>query len=323
MSTPSEHASNAAASQQPANARGAVDLSALGAHQGGQAGMSQQAAQQQAAQGPVLGQWSVDLDEAAFQDMVQASSRVPVLLAVTNERVPGGAQLRQDLVQAVDAQRGRLVLGFVDPDTQPRVAQALQIQEIPAVLAVLAGRPMPVFAGPADATAIAGVIQELLQVAVQQGMAGAVPPLNQGADEQAAAPSRFANAESLAGEQKFDEAASVYEAALRQNPGDDEAAVGLHRVRLLQRVAGMDAQLVRSNAAQNSDDVRAQTDVADLDVVGGHVEDGFRRLISYIASHFDDSREQARAHLVELFGVVGHQDPRVISARGKLANALF
>jgi len=319
-----------AAPSQPASSRGAVDLAGLaqgglsapaqgGAPAGAAAGKPGQSGQ--GAQGGAPGRWSVQVDEALFQELVQLSTRVPVILAVSNDRVPGGENLSADLVAAVEAEQGRLVLGLVDPDAQPRVAQALQVQQMPAVLAVLGGRPMPLFVGVVEADQIAALIKELLGVAVQQGMAGTVPPLN--AEAESSAPSRFAEAEELVAQQRYDEAAAAYQSALDENPGDDEAAIGLHRVKLLQRVSGMDAADVRSAAADAPENLQAQVDVADLDVVGGHVEDAFARLIGFIGRHHDDQREPARAHLVELFGVVGQQDPRVAKARARLASTLF
>jgi putative thioredoxin len=63
--------------------------------------------------------------------------------------------------------------------------------------------------------------------------------------------------------------------------------------------------------------------VADLDLLGGHVADAFSRLIDTVRTTFGEDREAARAHLVELFSVVGSDDPRVGKARLSLANALF
>ena len=68
---------------------------------------------------------------------------------------------------------------------------------------------------------------------------------------------------------------------------------------------------------------RSRSAVADLDVLGGHVEDAFARLVRFIALHPGDDRETARAHLVDLYTVVGADDPRVHASRRKLASALF
>lgn len=63
--------------------------------------------------------------------------------------------------------------------------------------------------------------------------------------------------------------------------------------------------------------------VADLDLLGGHVEDAFNRLVSFIARSSDPERTRAREHLIGLFGAVGNDDPRVLAGRRNLASALF
>ncbi|MGO1320522.1 MAG: co-chaperone YbbN [Galactobacter sp.] len=302
--------------QQPASSHGAVDLSSLGAESA-----AATAGQGGGVVSTAPGKWAVQVDEQLFQEVVQLSTRVPVILAVTNARVPGGDQLRSDLVAAVEAEAGRMVLGLVDPDQQPRVAQALSVQQIPAVFAVLGGRPMPLFTGPVDRTQIEALLKELTQVAVQQGMAGSVPPLNAEAD--GSEPSRFAEAEAALAADDFDAAAAIYRLALDENPGDDEAATGSRRVELLRRVHGFEAAAVRTRAAEAPDDLQAQLDVADLDVVGGHVEDAFRRLTQFVARQQGETKDAAREHLVDLFAVVGNHDPRVVKARPRLASALF
>jgi putative thioredoxin len=63
--------------------------------------------------------------------------------------------------------------------------------------------------------------------------------------------------------------------------------------------------------------------VADLDLLGGHVEDAFLRLIDLVKATGGDDRERVRTHLLELFAVVGPHDERVRKARGSLMSALF
>jgi putative thioredoxin len=69
--------------------------------------------------------------------------------------------------------------------------------------------------------------------------------------------------------------------------------------------------------------VDAQLAVADLDVLGGQVQDAFDRLIDVIRSTAGPERERVRVRLVELFEVVGAEDPRVPAARRALASALY
>ncbi|WP_257879820.1 tetratricopeptide repeat protein [Kocuria flava] len=92
---------------------------------------------------------------------------------------------------------------------------------------------------------------------------------------------------------------------------------------LLQRVMPLDAAAVRAEAAAAPDDVDAQLRVADLDVSGGHVEDAFRRLLELVRRTAGQDRDTVRRRLLELFDVVGGEDPRVVAARGALMRALF
>ncbi|MEJ7744893.1 MAG: tetratricopeptide repeat protein [Nocardioidaceae bacterium] len=87
--------------------------------------------------------------------------------------------------------------------------------------------------------------------------------------------------------------------------------------------AGVDASRARAGAAEQPDDVASQTLVADLDLLGGDVDEAFSRLIELVRRSAGDERDAARKHLVEMFNVVGDEDPRVLKARQSLANALF
>ena len=107
------------------------------------------------------------------------------------------------------------------------------------------------------------------------------------------------------------------------NPADVEAAGGLAIAKVMQRTQGVDLNEARAAAAENPDDVDAQTMVADLDMLGGHVEDAFNRLIDLVRRTAGDERNQAREHLLALFGAVGNDDPRVLRGRQNLASALF
>jgi putative thioredoxin len=57
--------------------------------------------------------------------------------------------------------------------------------------------------------------------------------------------------------------------------------------------------------------------------VGGHVEDAFGRLVDTVRRTAGDDRDTARLRLLELFEVVGPEDPRVAAARTALARVLF
>ncbi len=114
----------------------------------------------------------------------------------------------------------------------------------------------------------------------------------------------------------------AYRNVLLDDPGNEEAKLGLAQAELLERVQGLDPQAVRRDAAEKPADAAAQIAAADLDLVGGHVEDAFGRLIDTVRRTAGDDREAVRVRLLQMFEVVGGEDPRVVAARRALARAL-
>jgi putative thioredoxin len=121
----------------------------------------------------------------------------------------------------------------------------------------------------------------------------------------------------------LDAAAAAYRSLLDQAPADVEARAGLGQVELLRRTQDLDPTTVHAQAARSPDDIAAQLQAADLELLGGQVQEAFNRLIEVVRRTNGDERNQAREHLVQLFELVGNEDPHVIKARTALANALF
>ncbi|MGH3425295.1 MAG: tetratricopeptide repeat protein, partial [Nocardioidaceae bacterium] len=151
---------------------------------------------------------------------------------------------------------------------------------------------------------------------------GAVPDQEEDTEEPAEDP-RFAEADEAFATGDFDAAIAAYQAVLTANPADVEAAERLAGVKLMQRTKDADLDAARAAAADRPEDLDAQMLVADLDVSGGHVEDAFGRLIDVVKRASGDDRERVRQRLLDLFTIVGTEDPRVATARRALASALF
>ena len=294
--------------------RGAVDLSAL-ANQGPEATQSAPAA---------AASWTTNLDQGAFEQFVGMSQQVPAIVSLGSPRVQVSVDLDATLRKLVDAKGGKFILGLVDAETYPQIAQAFQAQQIPMVVALIKGQPVPLFQGPAAEEQIVQVFAQLEQLAVQQGMSGTAPAFSGEAqqDEPELPPLHQKAVDAIdAGDYAAAEAA--YLEALNEKPNDKDAQIGVYQVRLLSRTHTLDLAKTRDKAAQNPDDIAAQLDVADLDVVGGHVEDAFGRLVSLISRLADEDRERVRRRLIELYAVIGNNDPRVAASRQKLARVLF
>ncbi|MEW1956188.1 tetratricopeptide repeat protein [Kineococcus sp. NPDC059986] len=304
------------------NLRGAVDLGALAARNTRREEVARRAADPEAA-GPAS-PFVVDVTEETFADLVQSSVQVPLVLDLWAEGYDTGAEALQALAEEY---AGAFLLGRIDAQAEPGLAQSLvqslQARAIPLVAAIVKGQPIPLFTGSyPSAEEIRPVLEEVLRVAEANGVTGRVEGAVQGEAEPAAPP---LHAEALAAVEAgdFDAATAAWNKALAQDPRDAEATEGLARVGVLRRVAGVDLQEARAAAAAAPDDVAAQIVVADLDLVGGHVEDAFGRLLGIVQRTVGDDRDAARTHLVDLFAVVGASDPRVVTARQALTRALF
>lgn len=273
-----------------------------------------------------------ELTDQNWEAAMQLSSVVPVIVELWAEWAEPSAKLGPLLERLVRAQQGKFALGKVNADQNPQLVQAFQAQSVPFVVALVAGRPVQLFQGEAQEEQIQEVFRQLQQLAQSQGVTGTVnaPDLSAAAAESEAQEvqedpvnpeHKAALAAIEAGD--FALAATEYEGVIKRNPRDDEARAALAQVKLLDRLQGHTTESVRQAAAANPEDVQAQLLVADLDVSGGHVEDGFLRILDLFANAQGDEREQIQTRLLELFEVVGVTDPRVVAARRQLANLLY
>lgn len=319
--------------------RGAVDLSALRrpgaagagrgpARPGGPAGGDQGSRPPSATAGSVAQGYVVDADEANFQQLVSASVRYPVVMLLWSPRQPQSVELSDQVAAVIRSYEGRLQLARINVDTNPALVQAFVQGQLPMCVAFLQGQPVPLFGDPQPDEVLRQLFDQLVQVAIQSGVTGRVPA---GPDDTVAAvpeepaelPETLQRAYDAIDAGDYKAAAAAFHQALADNPKDEEARVGLAQVDLLRRTDGVDPQAVRAQAAAQPDDVTAQLAVADLDVLGGHVEDAFRRLIDTVRITAGDERTVVRDRLLELFAVVGASDARVVAARKALTAALF
>jgi putative thioredoxin len=272
--------------------------------------------------------YAVTLTEQNFQAELESSLNAPVVLVFYSpSRMPASAQLADDLETLSDEFEGRFLLGKVDVDANPQLAQALQVPSVPLVALVLQGRLAPLLQDAPPLEELRQIVTQVLQAAAAQGVTGRHQPRANGAPpaegEEPEIDPRYAPAQDALADGDIDRAVAEYQKLVDANPADSEAAAGLAMAKVLQRTASVDAAAARTAAAERPDDVDAQTLVADLDLLGGHVEDAFSRLVDLVRRTSGDERDQARTHLLGLFAAVGNEDPRVLKGRQQLASALF
>ncbi|MDX2621651.1 tetratricopeptide repeat protein [[Kitasatospora] papulosa] len=274
----------------------------------------------------------IDVDEAGFEtDVLQRSTEVPVVIDFWAEWCEPCKQLGPLLERLAVEYNGRFLLAKVDVDANQMLMQQFGVQGIPAVFAVVAGQALPLFQGAAPESQIRETLDQLIQVGEERfGLTGIVVDASAGDADSAPAEApagpydaQLETAAQALDANDFDGAVRAYRSVLADDPVNTEAKLGLAQAELLGRVAGLDPQKVRTEAAENPVAPAAQMAAADLDLVGGHVEDAFGRLVETVRRNFGDDRDAVRVRLLELFEVIGPDDPRVTAARTALARVLF
>ncbi|WP_419497890.1 tetratricopeptide repeat protein [Bifidobacterium pullorum] len=303
---------------------GAVDLEALKHQVTAEPG--------QAGGAPAAGGYVIDTTENTFQAMVQTSATFPILLLLwlpTDDRL---FPMAKALGDAVNAMNGQLQLSRIDVASFPAVAQAFGVQGAPALFALINGRPMPLLQGlPSDREMqqiVDEVLPKIVQVAQQAGVTGTAPYSGDPDTEQTPSPEQTVppeheQAHRLAMEGDYAGAAAAYDKVLEADPNDALAARERAKALLLARSADADVREVRAAAADHPEDVDAQMAVADIDMIGGQIQDAFDRLLDYLAAGHRDQMETVRVRLLEYFAIPDPSDERLKRARRRLATLMY
>lgn len=285
--------------------RGAVDLGALARSNAAAAQRAAQPAPAQPANANVI-----DVTEATFQtDALQRSMTTPVVLDFYVQSTAPHQQFSPLLAQLAAESDGAWVLGRVDIEANPRLAQMFRIQNIPFVVALVGGQPIDAFNQVLPEPHLRQWIDAVLKAA--------------GVEVEHPEDPRLLAADDAMADGDLDAAEAAYRKILDETPNDAVAESGLAQVGLLRRVEGVDMAGAVAAARSAPDDVPAQLLAADVEVLTGEADKAYTRLVELIRRTAGDERETVRKHLVSLFAVAGPDDPAVAKARRALASALF
>ena len=247
-------------------------------------------------------------------EFLPMSAQKPVVVLCWSARSAESVEMLRALGKLALADQGSWVLARVNIDEQPQVAQALQTRTIPYGLVFIAEQPIPFVEQALNETQLREVITKILTLAAQQGIGEA--PVEQSEPEEDEALAALDRGD-------FVTAEAAYKALLARKPSDVYGKVGLAQVQLLIRTDGLDAAEIMKIAIEQPDDVQIQMQCADVEIMQGDLEQGFKRLLRLISVLSGDEQKSVKDRLLELFALVDPADPRVIKARAALANALF
>ena len=309
---------------------GAVDLSSFAPASkpaGPSSGASAQASSDSGGAGGSAAALVVDVDASSLRDVAELSARVPVIVVLHSPRSQVSTDLAAVLERLAGQYAGRFQVARVNVDAAPEVAQALQAQAVPTVVALIAGQPVPMFQGTVPEDQLRSILDQLLEVAAANGVSGTIAvDAAAGADARSREPEeteveRAAREALEAGD--FAAAEEVYTHAIAQNPGDEELKVARNQVRLAARLDGKDPHELLVAADAEPADLEAFLAGADAALSLGDVNAALGRALEAVRTHQGEERETARLRLLEFFEIIGPIAPEVAQARRRLATMLY
>ncbi|HEY3737782.1 MAG TPA: tetratricopeptide repeat protein [Jatrophihabitans sp.] len=294
---------------------GAVDLAAVKARADAQA-------RAERAPGPAPSQTVQQITEANFQaEVLDRSFQVPVLVVFYSPRSQASSTLIADLTPLIQQQDGALVLAVLDAETEARIAQAMQVQGVPTVMAVIGGQLVPGFEGALPAEQLEQFVDAVLQAGAQAGLTGPNAPAEIGEDglPQAPVDPRFDAAEEALADGDLALAEQRFQAILDVEPANADAKTALLHVKLTRRIAETEA----SETEAPADDLGSSLHAADVAYSEGDADSALRTLLDLLARVTGEDKDVVRERLLEFFELLGPEDERLPAARREMARALF
>jgi putative thioredoxin len=276
----------------------------------------------------------VELGVANFEREALARSReLPVLIDFWATWCAPCRTLTPVLEKLAAEHAGRFVLAKVDIDREAELAEAFRVQSVPTVVLLVGGRPVDAFMGAQPEKAVRAFLEPHLGPPKASAVEQADQLVAEGRDEEAlkllsgwtarhpedtAALIALARLHAELGDLSAAEAVRV---SIPPEALDSDAGRALVALLSLQAAAG-DSEGLAAAAAAAPDDLGAQLAWGRALVAEGRVDEGLAVIWKVATADLAFDGGAPRKALLEVFGVLGFEDPRTIEYQRRLSMLL-
>jgi len=260
----------------------------------------------------------IEVDASSIRDYLALSDKLPIIMLFVQAGDEASENLQRSLKVLVEKAAGAVLALVVDAASSPELVQAFELTQIPSAYGLLKGQPAPLFVGDQPMEQIQHIITKVLEVAKENGLT-AKATVKESPKEPEPSPTVLLAYEAI-DNANYQLALELYEKALLENPSDFLAEAGLAQVKLLMRLEGKDLAALASSQDPSDEAISLKADAL---IATGMAEAGFQLLLGLFEKTPKDARESIRLRMVEMFLVVGNDQPEVIAARKSLSLLLF
>jgi putative thioredoxin len=283
----------------------------------------------------------LEVDARNFEhEVITRSLEVPVLVHFTTSWSEPCRVLGPLLADEAGKRAGAVALARVDVERAPELAQVFRIQNVPTVVAIRDGKLIDGFQGALPADELTRFLDTLVgpaapgagrptdprtqaaELAGTGDVAGAIEVLE---THLAATPEDGDAAVALAGlladDQRVEDAQRVLDAVTGDALETDEAKAVAARLAL--SAGAGDLAALAATAAERPDDAGARLAYGQALVAAQRTEEGLAELLASVELDPRHDDAAARRTMLEVFEVLGAEDPLTIDFRYKLSLLLF
>lgn len=263
---------------------------------------------------------SLDIDDTLLEVAVGQSTKYPIILLIWSAQFEHSTDFNSTFDKVAAKYNGRFQLLKVNIDENPMTQKVFKVETVPYVIALINGGMAPLFTGKMEEADLCDVVDKVLAACMENGVVGTAQYLP---SVQVEVPKEHTEAMEAFEKGDYEAAKAAWELALRKDPKDHTAKVGLADLRLRQRVdseTDFDKAVSEAmNAGDEDFDIKFRG--ADAMLVLGKVQQALDTLLSIVLHGDEQTQDEARKRLIDAFDMLGPID-EVVRARRTLASYL-